>query len=203
MKPVHHLLSAVALAALSASTLASTTTYTDSATFLTHVAAGSYFQNFNGLPNPPAGPVPFSGNGFSYSASAPSDIYLAGGFLGTSQINEALTINFASNITAFGANFFITDIDDAFQAISVTLTLYDGTVETFIPTSLSDSYRGFTSNVAFTSLVISKPGQSLYAGLDNLTVGTTPDGNPIPEPTSVLLAGLGLAGLLVARRRSV
>lgn len=198
MQPAYRILPAFALAFLSASSFAATTVYTSSASFLSQIAPGfSYTQNFDGLSDPVPGPVVFSGGTFAYAASAPSDIYLAGGFLGTSQINEALTINFTSgNITAVGANFYATNISDAFQSVSVTITLGDGTVETFTPTSIANSYRGFTSTQLITSLVISGPGASLYAGLDNLTVGA------VPEPDRLALLGLGLAGLLlVARRR--
>jgi hypothetical protein len=197
MQTAHKLLSAVTLALLSASSFAVTTVYTSSASFLAQVAAGSYTQNFNGLVDPPAGPVAFSGGGFGYSASAPSSIYLAGGFLGTSLPNEALTLTFTSgSIRAIGANFYATNISDAFQAVALTINLSDGTAYTFTPTTLTDSYRGFVSTVAITSLVISAPGVSLYAGLDNLTVGT------VPEPAGWALMGLGLAGVLAARRRT-
>lgn len=189
--------SAIALACLSASSHAAAVLYTTSASFLTHVAAGSYTENFNGLADPPPGAVAFSGGAFAYSAFAPSDIYLAGGFLGTSQINEALTITFAAgNVKALGANFYATDISDTFQAVSMTITLSDGTIETFTPGTLSDSYRGFVSDVAITSLILSGPGGSLYGGLDNLTVGMV-----VPEPAGWALTGVALAGLFVARRR--
>ena len=197
MLSFHRLLPAAALALMSASTLA-TTVYTSSSAFLAALAPGAYTETFDGLINPPAGPAGFSGGGFAYAASAPSDIYLAGGFLGASQIDEALTINFTSgNVYAVGAEFFATDINDDPQAVSVTITLNDGTVETFTPLSFATAFRGFASDLAITSLVISGPGQSLYAGLDNLTVGR------VPEPTSYALVALALAGLLASRRRAV
>jgi PEP-CTERM motif len=200
MQPVYRLLSAAALSCVSASSFAVTTTYTSSAAFLAQVAAGSYTETFAGLANPPAGPAPFSGGGFAYSAAAPSNIYLAGGFLGTNQIDEALTVTFTSgNVKAVGGNFYATDLNDAFQAVSITLKLSDSTTVTFTPSSLANSYRGFTSDVFITSLTISAPGQSLYSGLDNLTVGTV----PVPEPGTWWMMGLGLAGLLAYRRRTV
>jgi hypothetical protein len=178
--------------------------YTSSASFLAQVAAGSYTNNFDGLSNPAPGSVAFSGGGFSYSAFAPSDIYLEGGFLGTSQIDEALTITFDNgNVFAVGANFFAVDIQDDFQQVSLTLTLSNGTTETFTPNSLVDSYRGFISDFAITSLIISGPGASLYAGLDNLTVGMELVTGTVPEPGSWALLALGLAGFLVVRRRTV
>jgi hypothetical protein len=201
MQTTHRLLSAIALTCLSASSFAVTTVYTTPASFSAQVAPGAYTETFTGLANPPAGSVAFSGGAFSYAASAPGDIYLAGGFLGASQINTALTINFTSgNVKAIGANFYSTDLNDAFQAVSVTLTLSDATTVTFTPTSIANSFRGFTSTAFITSLVMSAPGQSLYAGLDNFTVGTTV---AVPEPGSWLLMGLGLAALGVYRRRSV
>lgn len=199
MKTAQQITSAIALACLSASSHAAAVLYTTSASFLTNVAAGSYTENFNGLANPPSGAVAFSGGAFAYSAFAPSDIYLAGGFLGTNQINEALTITFANgNVTALGANFYATDISDVFQAVSLSISLSDGTIETFTPSTLSNSYRGFVSNIAITSLILSGPGASLYAGLDNLTVGMA-----APEPASWALSGVALAGLFVARRRKL
>jgi len=200
MKHAYRLLSAAALTYLSASAFAATT-YSTSASFLAQVAPGSYMENFDGwVSDPPAGSLAFSGGGFTYSAFAASDLYLQGGFLSTSQINDALTITFTSgNVTAVGADFFAVNLSDALQAVSVTITLNDGTVTSFTPTSMSDSYRGFISSTPITSLTISGPGASLYASLDNMTVGAMV--TQVPEPASLALMGLGLAGVIVARRR--
>ena len=194
MKFAHQFIASAALACLSASSFAATV-FTSSASFLANVQPGAYTENFTGLSAMP--PASFSGGVFGYSISAPGDTFSNGDFISTSLPNEVLTVSFSSGaVTALGANFYAVNLSDAFQAVSLTLTLSDGTVETFTPSSVADSYRGFISTVAITSLTIGGPGTSLYAGLDNLTVGRA-----VPEPTGLSLAGLALAGLFVARRR--
>lgn len=197
MQPTHRIVLAVGLTALSASSFAVTTVYTSSAPFLANVAPGAYTETFNSAASS-AGSASFASGGFGYTISAPSGLFASGEFLGTSQINQPLTITFTSgNVNAVGGNFYATNISDAFQATALTLTLSDSTTVTFTPTSVANSYRGFTSDLTVTSLTISAPGGSLYAGLDNLTVGVA----AVPEPTSVLLMGVGLAALWLARQR--
>lgn len=202
MQSYHRFLSVVSLTLLSASSFAATTTYTSAASFLPQVTAGSYLENFNSFDD--EGPATFSSGGFSYAVSATSGIYGSGEFIGSNQPYEVVTISFTSgNVTAVGGNFFATDISDSFFANPVTLTLSDATTVTFTPSSLLDSYRGFTSDVVITSLTLTVPTvafNSRYPALDNLTVGVA----VVPEPSSWLLMGLGVAGLAaVARRRRV
>ena len=199
MQSVHRLMSAAALALLSASAFASTTVYTSSASFLSNVAAGAYTNTFTGIAEDP--PTTFSGGGFAYSIAADGGLYGVNDFLSTNQIDDALTINFTGNaVTALGGNFFSVDFVNAFQAVKMTVTLSDGTAVSFTPADLGSSYRGFTSTTAITSLVISAPGQSLYSSLDNFTVGTVAVPT-VPEPGTWALMGLGLAGIAFAARR--
>lgn len=202
MLSYHRFVSVAALTLLSASSFAATTTYTSAASFLSQVVPGSYLENFDGFDD--AGPAIFSGGGFSYAVSAASGIYGSGDFIGSNQPYEVVTISFTSgNVTAVGGNFFAVDNIDDFYANPVTLTLSDATTVTFTPSSRLDSYRGFTSDAVITSLTLTMPTvafTSRYPSLDNLTVGVAV---PVPEPSSWLLMGLGIAGLAAARRRLV
>lgn len=199
MQPFHRVLSASLLAISAVPALADTTTYTDSATFLASLNGGGlYTETFDGLANPPDGPVNFSAGEFSYSMSASSGLFASGSDIGTNQIDESITINFTSgNVKSVGANFYALNLSNSFQSVSLTITLSDGTVTTFTPSSQTDSYRGFSTDLTITSLTVSAPGPSLYATLDNLTVSTV---SAVPEPASWALASLGLLGLAFARR---
>jgi hypothetical protein len=192
------MLSAVALAALALPSIAAPTVYTSSTDFLAQLWPGSYTENFDSLGGLPSGAVNFSGGAFSYSVSAPGDLYSAAGALSTNEANDDVTINIGGGgVMAIGANFFASDFDGSFFPTSITLTLSDGSVETFAPTSLADSFRGFISDsFAITSLVISGPGAGLYATLDDLTVSS------VPEPASLALVAVAAAGLLAGRRRA-
>jgi len=194
MQTPHRLFSAAVLAMASMSSFAATTVYTVPASFAAALLPGAYTESFNAVTNPP--PASFSGGAFTYSVSAPGGTYASGTFLGTNLPDEALTITFTSgNVRGVGGNFYATNISDAFQTVAVTFTLNDGTTASFTPASAASSFRGFVSTTLITSMVISSPGVSLYAGIDSLTVGA------VPEPGSVGLMCLGLAGLAAAARR--
>ena len=202
MRAVKPLLSALALAGLSVASTASfaADVYTSSASFLAQLAPGAYTESFTGLVDPSSGS--FSSGVFTFNASASGGLYVSAGFLGTNQIDEPLSVSFTSgNVRGFGANFYATNISDEFQSVSVTVTLSDGTSTTFLPTTAADSFRGYTSSVPIASFTISAPGQSLYAGLDNLTVGNTV-ASTIPEPASLVLMGAGVMALLARRRKA-
>ena len=99
-----------------------------------------------------------------------------------------------------GGNFYVSDVNDNFQAVPITVTLSNGHSTTFTPTSDADSYRGFTTAVPITSLVLGAPGANRFSNMDNLTVGGVA---AVPEPGTYAMMALGLAAIggFVARRR--
>lgn len=175
--------------------------YTTSATFAPHVAVGAYTETFNTSTNN-AATKSFTNGVYSYTVSAGAgNIYSSGAFLGTANPNTSLLISFTgAAVTAFGGNFYATDFSDVFQASAVLLTLSDGTVQSFVPGSVADSFRGFTTGVGITSLTLGAPGSLRYVGLDNFTVGAVAPA-VVPEPASLAIMGAGLAGLMALRRR--
>jgi hypothetical protein len=113
-----------------------------------------------------------------------------------------LVISFTgAAVTAIGANFYNTNVLDNFVSVAITVALSDGTTQSFTPTSATNSYRGFTTDMAITSMTIRNTSANSFVGLDNLTVGRALAPAVVPEPASLAIVGLGLAGLGVMRRR--
>jgi PEP-CTERM motif len=81
------------------------------------------------------------------------------------------------------------------------ITFGDGSTDNVaIPTG--NGFFGLTSSESVKSIHLGLTGggttQGGNFGIDNLTIGNAGD---VPEPSALLLAGLGLAGVAVARRR--
>lgn len=176
--------------------------YTTSASFLPNVASGAYTETFSTDFNNTPNSRNYSGGAFSYRASSSGGVYNNGVFLGAAESNTPLVINFTgAAVTAIGANFYNTNVFDNFLSVAITVALSDGTTQSFTPTSATNSYRGFTTDVAITSMTIRNTSANSYVGLDNLTVGRALAPAAVPEPASLAIVGLGLAGLGVMRRR--
>lgn len=178
--------------------------HTSSDSFLPLVAGGAYTETFDTVLSDAPRTLDFAQGNFSYTAFAGRGLYGDGEFLSTSTSASSFTISFTgADVTAFGANFYNTGFDLAFRATEIIIALSDGTITRFSPTSVEDSYRGFTSDVAISSVTLSSVGRENFASIDNLTVGAWIGEAPgeVPEPASLGLMGAGLAGLLGVRRR--
>jgi hypothetical protein len=112
-----------------------------------------------------------------------------------------ITLSFASPIQAFGA--YVTGL----QLAAETVQFDDGTVQTFQLTNLGSGaqFFGFTDpGKLITSVIVDtrNPSNALgdFIGLDDIRyVAAASD--PIPEPATLALVGLALAGVAASGRR--
>lgn len=124
------------------------------------------------------------------------------GGLWADQINQVNSTvwSFASPIYAWGGNFNLAGPGGA--GTGILLTLSNGAVLNVsqeIPNS-TNGFWGFTYTGAFTEVRMSEGTQASGVetyNLDDMTFATS----TVPEPASMTLVGLGMAGLAAVRRR--
>jgi uncharacterized repeat protein (TIGR01451 family) len=152
--------------------------YTTRATFLENVSAGFYEEDFASVPGGPGGPsLSFSGNGFAYTITAvgagTNNLFNDPGVISTDSAVDAIVVTFTgAPVTAVGGNFWATDISVLPTGTDITITLSNGTVETFTSTGPSD-FRGFVTAAPITSITIDAPDvpANAWSTMDNLIVG--------------------------------
>jgi uncharacterized membrane protein len=170
-------------------TYASFTSYTDKTAF--NAAVPGYvtqtFNSFNGF-YANGVDVSVSGTAYSFSATAPGNLYAGSGIMSTNSPEIVLTFTFSGTLpTAIGGSFLNTDA--SFGALGSPLYVYlnDNTFIN-IPARGPDplgAFAGFTSNV----------------GIVSFQVGTgTLVADPVPEPTSMFLS-MFAGGIMLLRRK--
>lgn len=123
----------------------------------------------------------------------------------------SLTINFNKATTAFGFDYFDTDVTDSYQINLPGGDFYNNPPFVFATFGggASTGFFGLTSTTSFTSVVITNARFGGYIsdeGIDNLiTNGAGSVVGGVPEPTTwaLLVGGFGLVGVAARRRRTV
>jgi hypothetical protein len=151
-------------------------TYTDRTEFLTHVAAGFFENDFADAVPGPSDPIDYTSGGWAYTVAASTDqLYNDTGLISTNLAADQIVVTFTGDpVTAVGGNFWASDISVVPTGTDVTLSLSDGTLETFTSTGPTD-FRGFTTAGPVTSLTVEAPDDVVTAWptMDNLIVGAS------------------------------
>lgn len=106
------------------------------------------------------------------------------------------TFTFEQPTFVFGAYF--SGLQSGFGS-TLEVTFNNGSNQLFnVPVNVSGGagYWGVTSEIGFSSITINRPGSDAW-GIDDVTISAVPE----PSAYAMLLAGLGMMGFMVRRRK--
>lgn len=173
--------------------------FTNRAAFLDALTPGYFADDFQSVvPGTNLASLERSGQGFTVTHTSPGfSVYgTTGGEIGafTNTGGMLATMN-PGTISAVGANFFLTDVNDLFASGKLTISLIQSGLTTNLDITPLDkttgSFLGFISDVPVISLSVSAGSAGKFTTYDNFIVG-------IPEPQWLLW--LGFAAWSIRRR---
>jgi len=174
--------------------------YTTQADFVGHLSPGYYFNDFQSFPSGDQGltSLPLSDGTpvFSFTIStegALNNLYVVSGTLpsgramSTTVDSRDLLLTFTSgNVTAVGADFFLSDLAENQAGGSLAVTLSDGTsVKLGSPAAGAVEFRGFTTDSENPIVSLRLHPDSQYITMDNLHVGAVQATNEVPVVLSI------------------
>ncbi len=201
--PLAKALSLAALLCAAASSQAAITTYTNQADFLTAISAPGYDSYDDLTVDPYGATLDRTAGAYAYQAYAAGGLWGAGGgtdhWLSTNRSLDPIVFqNFGGGVTAFGGNFFGSDISGGFTPnANLVLTAEDGSTVSYALNGATEvGFLGFVSDSALNSVVLSTDGGPWWPTANNVVLA-------VPEPASygMMLAGLGCVGMAARRRR--
>lgn len=199
----------VGVAGLSSPASAGVTTFTSRSSFEASLPAGNYFNNFSAVPDALSSPVSsVTGTGgtpsIGYTITAPTSglgVFPDSGFKAVGNWNQSqpmvITFN-TDNVFSAGGDIWLSDINGNRLAGTITVNYSDGS-SVSVPSTTTGSFgfAGITTDVSALSTMTILNNAGGYLNVSNLSVATA----AVPEPSSIALAAVGVAGVIARCRR--
>jgi hypothetical protein len=192
-----------ALLCAAAGAQAAITVYTSESAFFAAVSAPGT-DTFDDLTVAPYGDTVYRTAGaYNYQAYSATGIWGAGGptdfwLSNNTRYNPIVFSQFSGGVSAFGGNFFASDIAGQFVPDgTMVLTAVDGGTLTYDLTgATTGSFVGFVSTAPLSSVTLGTDGGEYWPTANNVVLA-------VPEPATygMMLVGMTLLGVAARRRR--